>query len=57
MNSSTCGRGWAIDVDALYGPQSTAVCKLFQKKVGLEPTGVIDEETWDITWSWTPPAA
>ncbi|MEU8245732.1 peptidoglycan-binding domain-containing protein [Nonomuraea sp. NPDC048916] len=49
-------RGWTIDMDALYGPKSTAVCKLFQKKVGLEPTGVIDEESWNITWSWKPPA-
>ncbi|MGW6499311.1 peptidoglycan recognition protein family protein [Nonomuraea angiospora] len=49
-------RGWTIDVDGIYGPKSKAVCTSFQDKVGVKPTGVIDEETWDITWSWKPPA-
>ncbi|MFI6182507.1 N-acetylmuramoyl-L-alanine amidase [Nonomuraea sp. NPDC051191] len=49
-------RGWTIDVDGIYGPKSKAVCASYQDKVGAKPTGVIDETTWDLTWSWKPPA-
>ncbi|MEV7804976.1 peptidoglycan-binding domain-containing protein [Microbispora sp. NPDC088329] len=49
-------RGWKIDVDSWYGPQSTAVCRGYQKATGLPVTGKVDRATWDMTWSWRPPA-
>lgn len=49
-------RGWKIDVDGWYGPQSAAVCRGYQRSTGLEPTGCVDRPTWDMTWSWRPPA-
>lgn len=48
-------RGWAIDVDGIYGPQSNAVCAKYQERIGLPVTGKIDQATWDMTWSWRPP--
>ncbi|MGI5493895.1 peptidoglycan recognition protein family protein [Microtetraspora malaysiensis] len=49
-------RGWTIDADGIYGPQSLAVCRGFQRATGLKPTGQVDEPTWAMTWSWRPPA-
>ncbi|MCC5580571.1 N-acetylmuramoyl-L-alanine amidase [Microtetraspora sp. AC03309] len=49
-------RGWTIDVDGIYGPQSLAVCRGYQRATGLKATGQVDEQTWDMTWSWRPPA-
>ncbi len=34
-----------IAVDGFYGPYSVAVCKAYQKYVGLPPTGVVDAAT------------
>lgn len=50
-------RGWTIDVDGVYGPQSRGVCRSYQHATGLEPTGEVDGPTWEMTWSWRPPAA
>ncbi|MFF4779396.1 N-acetylmuramoyl-L-alanine amidase [Microtetraspora fusca] len=49
-------RGWQIDVDGIYGPQSLAVCRGYQRATGLTPTGQVDRATWDMTWSWRSPA-
>ncbi|WP_329083380.1 MULTISPECIES: peptidoglycan recognition protein family protein [unclassified Streptosporangium] len=43
-------RGWAIDVDGLYGPGSGDVCGKFQKEKGLPVTGAVDRATWDAAW-------
>jgi Putative peptidoglycan binding domain len=43
-------RGWNIDVDGLYGPASSDVCKKFQKEKGLPVTGAVDRATWDAAW-------
>ncbi len=43
-------RGWAIDVDGLYGPGSSDVCKKFQKEKGLPVTGAVDRATWNAAW-------
>ncbi|WP_326828669.1 N-acetylmuramoyl-L-alanine amidase [Streptosporangium sp. NBC_01810] len=48
-------RGWTIDVDGWYGPQSRGVCRAWQRAVGLPDTGRVDEATWESAWSWTPP--
>lgn len=49
-------RGWTIDADGFYGPQSRGVCRAYQKATGLPATGQVDRATWDMTWSWKPPA-
>jgi peptidoglycan hydrolase-like protein with peptidoglycan-binding domain len=49
-------RGWTIDVDGVFGPQSRGVCRGYQKATGLPATGQVDRATWDMTWSWKPPA-
>ncbi|GAA4191842.1 hypothetical protein GCM10022252_32280 [Streptosporangium oxazolinicum] len=43
-------RGWAIDVDGLYGPGSSEVCRKFQKEKDLPVTGAVDRATWDAAW-------
>ncbi|GAA5076735.1 hypothetical protein HNP84_007315 [Thermocatellispora tengchongensis] len=48
-------RGWTIDVDGWYGPQSRTVCKGYQRATGLPVTGRVDRATWNMTWSWRPP--
>ncbi|MFF4417472.1 N-acetylmuramoyl-L-alanine amidase [Streptosporangium sp. NPDC001559] len=49
-------RGWRLDVDGWYGPQSRTVCRSWQRAVGLPVTGVVDRTTWESTWAWKPPA-
>ncbi|MGP3914291.1 peptidoglycan recognition protein family protein [Nonomuraea sp. 10N515B] len=50
-------RGWDIDVDGWYGPDSRTVCRGYQRATGLPDTGEVDRATWEMTWSWRPPAA
>ncbi|WP_067886294.1 peptidoglycan-binding domain-containing protein [Actinomadura chibensis] len=44
-------RGWIIDVDGKYGPQSESKCKKFQTEKGIQATGVVDADTWGKTWT------
>jgi hypothetical protein len=44
-------RGWKIDVDGLYGPQTRSVAMRFQKSKGLPDTGGIGVRTWDAAWT------
>ena len=44
-------RGWALDADGLYGPQTKKVCKQFQKQKGLTVDGLIGPATWDAAWT------
>lgn len=39
-------RGWDIDVDSQYGPQSRGVCLAFQEEKGLWQDGIVGEKTW-----------
>ncbi|GAA1015916.1 hypothetical protein Aple_010850 [Acrocarpospora pleiomorpha] len=48
-------RGWNIDVDSWYGPESRTVCRGYQRATGLPENGRVDKATWDMTWSWRPP--
>lgn len=45
------GRGWTIDVDGIFGPQSDNVCRQFQQEKGLGVDGLVGPNTWDATWS------
>jgi peptidoglycan hydrolase-like protein with peptidoglycan-binding domain len=44
-------RGWQISTDGQYGPSAVAVCSAFQRQKGLNPSGVVDEATWDAAWT------
>jgi hypothetical protein len=48
------GRGYRLAVDSWYGDESAAVCMAFQSDVGMSATGVVDAETWHLTWAWEP---
>lgn len=43
-------RGWVVDVDGKYGPQSKSVCLAFQREKGLDSDGVVGPLTWRATW-------
>jgi peptidoglycan hydrolase-like protein with peptidoglycan-binding domain len=45
------GRGWSIDVDGEFGPQSEDVCRSFQSEKGLDSDGLVGPQTWETTWS------
>jgi hypothetical protein len=47
-------RGYGVTVDNWYGKQSAAACTAFQRAVGMPQTGVVDAETWLLTWVWEP---
>jgi Putative peptidoglycan binding domain len=44
-------RGWTIDVDGLYGPQTDQVATQFQQEKGLSVDGLIGAETWQAAWT------
>lgn len=44
-------RGWAIDVDGLYGPNTRKVALAFQDEKGLDRDGLIGVETWAAAWT------
>ena len=44
------GRGWTIDTDGVYGPQSEQVCRSFQGEKGLAVDGKVGPQTWAKTW-------
>jgi Putative peptidoglycan binding domain/N-acetylmuramoyl-L-alanine amidase len=44
-------RGWHLDADDIYGPQSADVCLSFQQEKGLAADGVVGPETWAAAWT------
>lgn len=44
-------RGWTIDVDGLYGPQTREVAQRFQSEKGLDVDGLIGPKTWRAAWA------
>lgn len=40
-----------VKPDGIYGDDTRALVVDFQKKYGLNPTGVVDKETWDLLHS------
>jgi len=44
-------RGWRIDVDGAYGPQSREVCLAFQREKRLAVDGIVGPQTWAAAWT------
>lgn len=44
----------SLVADGWYGPASKRACEAVQREVGMPVTGVVDAETWLLTWVWTP---
>lgn len=44
-------RGWTIDVDGIYGPQTAEVARRFQSEKGLDVDGLIGPATWRAAWA------
>lgn len=36
-----------LNPDGIYGPETAAAVRAFQLDYGLDPTGIVDNETWD----------
>lgn len=43
-------RGWEIDVDGAYGPQSRDICRSFQRQQEIDVDGIVGPITWRRTW-------
>lgn len=41
-----------LAVDGWYGADSKRACEAVQREVGMPITGVVDAETWLLTWVW-----
>jgi lysozyme len=46
-------RGFKVDADGVYGPQSKAACMAFQKTLGLSPDGIVGRTTWNAAFALT----
>ncbi|MDP3713380.1 MAG: transglycosylase family protein [Mycobacteriales bacterium] len=46
-------RGWDLEVDGFFGPQSAAVAKRFayQKDIAVAAPGTVDKAVWDAAWT------
>lgn len=44
-------RGWALDVDQVYGPGSERVCRQFQAEKRIAVDGLVGPNTWAAAWS------
>jgi hypothetical protein len=44
-------RGWRIDADGWYGPQSAAICLAFQREKHLTRDGIVGPKTWAAAWT------
>lgn len=49
--SQMSSRGWQIDVDGLYGPNTMKIAAQFQKEKGLTVDGRVGKLTWDAAWT------
>ena len=43
-------RGWIINPDGLYGPQTAGIAREFQQEKGLQVDGLVGPETWKAAW-------
>lgn len=44
-------RGWRIDADGWYGPDSERICRAFQEEKGLTVDGIVGKRTWAAAWT------
>lgn len=44
-------RGWSINVDGLWGNESTRVLRAFQTEKGLHVDGILGPESWRAAWT------
>jgi lysozyme len=43
-------RGFQVDADGVYGPESKRACMALQRDAGLVPDGIVGPTTWDATF-------
>ncbi len=48
-------RGWDIDVDGLYGPQSESIARQFQQAKDLAVDGIVGPQTWEASFDTSTP--
>lgn len=51
VQSRLKARGWRIDVDGIFGPQTDKVVRAFQKEKRLVVDGVVGPKTWAALWT------
>lgn len=44
-------RGWKLDVNSLFGPDTARVVRSFQKDKGLTIDGIVGPKTWHALWA------
>ncbi|HEX3852924.1 MAG TPA: peptidoglycan-binding domain-containing protein [Polyangiaceae bacterium] len=44
-------RGFSVDADGVYGPQSKTACLAFQRNQGLVADGIVGQATWNATFA------
>jgi peptidoglycan hydrolase-like protein with peptidoglycan-binding domain len=44
-------RGWHLDVDGIYGPDTETIVEQFQSEKHLTVDGVVGRETWTAAWN------
>lgn len=44
-------RGWGVDVDGVFGPQTLQAVKAFQAQQNIAVDGVVGPKTWESLWS------
>lgn len=40
-----------VEIDGYYGPQTTEAVRAFQALMGIPPSGIVDQETWNALYS------
>jgi peptidoglycan hydrolase-like protein with peptidoglycan-binding domain len=43
-------RGWDLEVDGIYGPETESVAERFQAEKGLRVDGLVGINTWNAAW-------
>ena len=44
-------RGWQLETDGMYGPESAGICLTFQTEKGLTADGIVGPDTWAAAWA------